>query len=137
MSPLSNLWSMGSVGVANHCAGPSRIADCRWQSHGLPFKYTVCSSHSALKSSTSHHGPLTPGPVHGGMLEGGREISQSRHSRTKSSARTIRIYNCQQLATASGAVLKAVNGCATHNSGQMLTFQGKIGPDSKAFTMFP
>jgi hypothetical protein len=44
------------------------------------------------------------------------------------------MYNCQQLATASGAVLQAVNGCATLNWGQMLTFQGKIGPDSKAFT---
>jgi hypothetical protein len=40
-------------------------------------------------------------------------------------APTTRIYKNGAQQSASGAVFQVVNGCAAHNSGQMLMFQGK------------
>src|SRR5207248_7953182 len=45
--------------------------------------------------------------------------------RTKGDARTLRISNHRMREFASRGVLQVVNGCAAHNSGQVLTLRGK------------
>jgi hypothetical protein len=46
--------------------------------------------------------------------------------RTKGDATTLRIYNHRMREFASRAILQVINGCAAHNSGQVLMLRGKI-----------
>src|SRR6266852_4550842 len=52
----------------------------------------------------------------------------------KSGMLTIRIYNSRDQQTPPEAVSLLVNGCAAHDWGQVLTFEGKNGPHFRAFT---
>ena len=55
----------------------------------------------------------------------------------KSGTLTIRIYNSRDQQTPPEAVSLLVNGCAAHDWGQVLTFEGKNGPHFRAFTSHP
>ena len=49
-------------------------------------------------------------------------------------ALSTRIYKNGAQQSASGAVFQTLNSCAAHDWGQMLMFEGKIGPHFRAFT---